>query len=608
MSEAAFVQKCLCHTKSLLNEIGFVAINTAYAVLMHQLYNRTFDTHKLINNSMKKIILANIALLASLCLHAQVEVSTKSFELESQNKHKGWSILDAGRDENNQIYVKFSQPVCDVTRSAWTGTSTYKGLKWNIDKLIFDNEFNFQKTETKNYTSSEEALLNNEYVFGKTFMPVMAGGVGGALLSGAGLPSKPISNAYMFTNIIVPTVSITGFKIITSGIGCQPLATDTKTKGTLCGEIPVAETISSVDAKEQKGQRWIPMYNNPVPNGGNILFNTVGVSADPNVQYYVFRKYDKSGNVTKEKTFSFDYQCLPTVKEIEKTPGVFDYVFIMATINYKKSKLRVAPANQYEYIKVDGETFDIKEQFTFTAPFSQWLVGYAIEADGAIYLAGVAGEKNTIYLDFSVPKTDDYPNFQVIKIASGKLVFATATTTSQTQAANKTIEGLKSKAPFHYHLKDVQLFVKNGRLIISGQQEIAAIRGSMVTAVFAATGELEAFIAKTEKVFSRGRISFNTDGSKLFWLLEDFSEYNDVIGVNALNPKKAKQPISALTVLTYGVNEKQLIKNQPLINEEWAVNYKNPVLYESDSELLLLGNKITKKAKESEVVFITIKK
>lgn len=560
---------------------------------------------------MKKVILSSIALVASLCLKAQVEVTTKSFELEGQNKHKGWSILEAGREEGTgDIFVKFAKAVCDIDKSsdASTVTTTFNGLAWTIDKLVFTPTYDFKSTSSTKYASTREALANNENVFGKQYSPIVGGSIMGDVLTGMAMPTRPINNSFMFSTIVVGTAGITGFKVATSRISTQVIGQTTKTRGDVCGENPAAFKIDAVDAKEQKGQRWIPMYNNPVPNGGNILFNTVGVSADPNVQYYVFRKYDKTGSVIKEKAFSFDYQCLPTVKEIEKAPGVFDYVMIMTPINYKKSKLRVAAANQYEYIKIDGETFEIKDQFTFTTPFSQWIITCAIEEEGAVYLAGVAGEKNSIHLDFSIPKPDDRPNFQVAKIANGKLVYATSTTEAQSQAAIKTIEGLKSKSPLHYHLGDVQVLVKNGRFIITGQQEIGAVRGSMVTAVFGVTGELEAFIAKTEKAFSRGRLSFNADGSKMFWLLEDFTEYNDVVGVNGIIPKKAKVGIGALTVLTYSVNEKKLIKHQPLINEEWAVNFKNPVLYESNSELLLLGNKITKKAKESEVVFITLKK
>jgi hypothetical protein len=51
-----------------------------------------------------------------------------------------------------------------------------------------------------------------------------------------------------------------------------------------------------------------------------------------------------------------------------------------------------------------------------------------------------------------------------------------------------------------------------------------------------------------------------------------------------------------------------ITKFQILENDEWAVNYKNPILMDNDNTILMLGNKITKKAKESEIIFITIKK
>lgn len=263
---------------------------------------------------------------------AQVTLEVKRLKPDSFKLEKGSKLIHAEKDTINNTYqLVYGKPECDVTRSAWTGSSTYRGLKWSIKNVYLNSNFEYNKTESKIYASSEAALLDNQYVFGKTYKPRSL-----KIIGGAGI-SKPLNNAFMFTNIITPTATFTSFKINNSFITCSPIVNETKYNGTLCGEEPVAVNISNDDAKEEKGQRWIPIYNNPVPNGGNILFNTVGVIKEEK-NHFVFRSYDDKGNAIKEQTLTFDNQSLVSVKEFEKTPGVFDYYFIITPINYKKSK------------------------------------------------------------------------------------------------------------------------------------------------------------------------------------------------------------------------------------------------------------------------------
>jgi hypothetical protein len=563
---------------------------------------------------MKNLALTCLALWGFLSLHAQVEISTKSFELESQHKHKGWTIMDAGRDDNNEIYIKFSQPLCDETKNAWTGTRTYKGLKWNIDKLIFDNAFNYQKTDVKHYSSSEEAIQNNEHVFGKVFMPIMAGGVGGALLSGAGLPSKPINNSYMFNTIVVPSVSITGFKIILSGIGCQPLVTDTKTRGTLCGEIPVAETLNSEDAKQEKGQRWIPMYNNPVPNGGNIFFATSGVNKDETKAHYVFRKYNEKASVVKELTITLDYQGLPTIKEIEKAPGVFDYVVIVNPFYYKKSKQPKTEPLKYEYFRIDGETFEIKERIAFTGVYSKWIVENVTEKDGAVYIAGQCSDSKEKYSTFDPYDFKEMNAYQVLKISNGKVDYVNGFNKKDGEAALKIVSGVKGKVGISFVLNSFQVHVINSRLIISGQSVVGISKGNdrdaMVTMVIGSDGKLEAYIAKPEKTYSRGNLYFSKDGNTMYWAIQDVDTYNDITdeGSGSIIAKKYKFIAANLGIVKYNISKNELDSWQSLANEEWALNYTNPFLYDSETETVFVGKKLTKKAKESEIVFISMKK
>lgn len=564
---------------------------------------------------MKKFIITQLAIAASICLQAQVEITTKSFELASQNKHKNWGIIEAGRDSNTQeIYIKFAQSICDVSKSVWTGTRTYKGLKWNIDKLIFSSAYEYVRTDSKMYESSEEALLNNEFVFGQTFMPTPVNIGKSFLQGGANLPRK-INNSFMFTNVVTGTSGVTGFKVNVSSIGCQPLANDTKTQGTFCGEIPVVENLSSDDAKEAKGQKWYPLYNNPVPNGGNILFSTVGVNPDPNKSHYVFRKYNENATVIKEVTFSYDYQCLPTVKEIEKAPGVFDYIIIMKPFFYKKSKQPTTNPLNFEYIRVDGESFEVKEKIKMEAVYGNWAVEYVKEVDGSVYIVGNSSNEKNTFTTFDAFTIKEFPAFQIAKISKGKLEYVKAFTTADLNGKIQVVRGVKGKVEPWLYFNDVQIHAKNSNLFISGQTvksingKFEQDRSAIVTMIFDANGNLNTYLAKPEEEYSRFNLHFTKDGNTFYWSFFDYAEYNKMLNENGSMEAKHKLGLmSGLGICKYNVTTKKLTDFQSFNNDEWVLWFGSPILFENNDEVVFQGKKLTKKAKEGEIVFVTLKK
>ncbi|MFY8003307.1 MAG: hypothetical protein ACOVNR_00620, partial [Chitinophagaceae bacterium] len=293
---------------------------------------------------------------------------------------------------------------------------------------------------------------------------------------------------------------------------------------------------------------------------------------------------------------------------IELAPGKFDYVLVTLPINYKKSELPVNPANQYEYFRIDGTSFEIKEHFSITAPKSQWRINQVFEKNGELYLIGDAGKSNDVYQDFSIPKASDFPNFQIAKIANSQLSYVNAFGENDIKANLLTVSGEKVKPEMHFKAIDIQMDVANGKFIYSGQQTDDGQRAEcMLNAVFSADGQLEAFIAKKTE-FSMGNLVFSKDKNTMHWLLNDVTEYNKWDSkTGVITAKESKQVLTALSVISYNLSNKTM-QYQTMQNEDWGVQYKNPVLFDNDNEVLLLGGKLTRKAKESEVVFITLKK
>lgn len=555
---------------------------------------------------MKKILFTIAFSMSLFSAFAQVEVSTKNFDLESQKKHKQWRFTDAVIDpQNGNVVVSMAKFECDLTSGY--NTYTFRGFNWDVDRLVFDSDFNYQETKSKKYPTTEEALVNGENIYGKKFGTLVGNGVAGIALNGLAMPKGLIDNSFMFTYIVASTAAVTGFKIASSYISLKLEGEDTKTKGVICGENPAVFPHTSEDAKEAKGQRWIPMYNNPVPNGGNILFSTVGVIKEDK-PHYIFRKYDKSASVIKEITFTFDNQYVLTCKELERAPGQFDYIFIAIPINYKKSKVPLVDANTYEYFYVDGNTYEIKEKLKFTAPNSGWLVTNVLHENGATYLVGACGPKNNVYADiFSFPKVEAYDNFQIAKIENGKLAYIKSTMNKDLKSAFKTTEGLKGNSSVNFAMANSELILRNGKLIWHGQQEYGGVKGALQLIVIDENGKIESIVSKQEKVIARSHISFSKDG-KLFWLTESVDKYNEVSPQSTVIPKKAREAVSSLSVLSYNLNKGDILKYQNLENDEWALNFKHPILTDGESKMILLGYRLTKKAKESEIVFITLKK
>ncbi|MFY7901227.1 MAG: hypothetical protein ACOVNY_13645, partial [Chitinophagaceae bacterium] len=561
---------------------------------------------------MKKLIATTGFICIAAATIAQLQVSTKTLDLETVNKHKGWNIIEAGIDPSNkQPFVKFAQSKCETSKSvgASTVTTTFKGLSWKIDKLQFDNGFNYISSAEKVYPSSADAILNNEYIYGRKFKAI-AGGINGTII-GIGklmdarvMPSGLIDNSYLGTTIVSGTASISGFKIGSSFIGVESGGQVTKYGPDVCMENVAVYKIDNQDAKEQKGQRWIPMFSHTIPNGGHILFNTSGVNTEGK-QHFIFRKYDKNLTVLKEKAFTFDYQCLMFAKEVELAPGVFDYVFVSLPINYKKSELKVNPASQYEYFRIDGTTFEVKHQATITAPKSKWAIKHVYEKNNELYLVGWAGKSSEEHQDFSIPKESDFPNFQVAKIVDGKLSYVQAYSETDIKSAMVTVNGEKAKAENHLKAIDVNMDVANGKFIYSGQQaENGARADYMINAVFAADGKLETVITK-EAEFYMSDLVFSKDGKTMYWLLKDVLEHNKWDkNTGTITPKDAKVVLTDLSVVTFNLDNKN-IQYQSFKNDEWAVNFKNHILYNTENEVVLVGGKITRKAKESELVFVT---
>jgi hypothetical protein len=152
----------------------------------------------------------------------------------------------------------------------------------------------------------------------------------------------------------------------------------------------------------------------------------------------------------------------------------------------------------------------------------------------------------------------------------------------------------------------MHLYVKNGRILYEGQSLINGKFKGIVNMVIGTDGNLETIIAKPFYDGATYSSHFSKDGNTLYWILGDAMEYNKYDN-GMFYAKKAREVVSAVEVIKYEMSTKNAVY-QNLMNDDWALLYTNPILYDNDQEIVLNGVKLSKKAKENELIFVVLKK
>lgn len=571
---------------------------------------------------MKKFILAVGSLLILLGTKAQPTMKTATFDLDAADLNIGWKVVDAGV-EDGDIFVTYGKPVCNMSKDKdfFSTTYVYKGVAWDLHKVRFNQDLTYKTTDKLSFETTREAMKEAP-VFGKYFIPTPTTTISGSLLKGSGgLGTKLCTGDYIGTRVVAADVALTGFKVSISRIDTDIRTfTDKRTGKPLevCSEIPVFALISSEPAKEQKGQKWIPLFSDPVPNGGHILFATSGVYNEPGKAHIVFRKYDQNATVIKELVFTTDYYGIAATNLIPLEDGGFDYAIVLRSVDYKdKQNLGSRDALFAEYLRVDGRTMELKERVEFTLQTTDWLVEKVIEKDGAVYLMGPAGSttKKSTYTQYR--STKDLTNYQIAKIVNQKAEFVTSNTTDDFEKVAQLVPGIKGKASPITTLMTrndwSEYKVVNNRLFITGQQTVTDKYGfngtndAMTVWAFDEKGKITGAFLKPEESFAETDILFNKDGSKLYWAIYDYDVWNKAEGA-MFTPKAYNIVAPQLQIAVINTLTNKLEGFKIYGEEEYAVAMNSELLFDSETHVGFTGRSLTKKAKDSDLVIITFEK
>jgi hypothetical protein len=577
---------------------------------------------------MKKVIIYGALLFSVTSARSQVEVTAKSFDLDSIKLHKGWRFFPGESTSNGELIVKLGKTTrCDVDKNFF-GDRTFKGVGWSFLELKFDKDLNFQ---TKNEKAFENTMRALDYapVFGEKFVP----GGGGFV----------ITKDYLNTTTVSPTISITNFTVSSFSFFGK---VNTDLDGKYCWETIEAKKENSVIAKEEKGQKWIAQSSFNFPGGGDVLFATDGVYPEKELIHYVFKRYGSNLDVEKKIYIPFKTNISLKVLPIEVGNGKKDYMIVAQAAKKYAKAVPLSNPDFLELIYIDGENFEIKYRTISNLKYSFWNANQIIKKDDGFFIVGAAGEdaKSIIempgYTNFSDIKIGklmlniptELPNFQIVSVnKSGNIDWVKGLSVEEAQPLVTILSGIDLKT------KPVPVFTcpsstigawgggearavfKNNRLIISFQQILkpgsyskpTEDRGNLVTMIFDDKGSLQRYFIKPEQTYTNHETFFSKDFKTMYWATYEYDALNDLPFENGTSAtsKKVKGLFAAnLHFVKFDLDKCSSEGIQHLGKGEWVIDGNNPVLLDSDDAIVFLGRTLSKKAKDTELILAKVKK
>lgn len=587
----------------------------------------------MIKNTLKTIAIA-ASVVVSVNANAQTfQVSTQTFDLDKIDRAKGWEIYSGKMNSDGGITVKIGKPSCNVSTSnigvpSGTVAYSFSGVGYEFDELKFDNSLNYLDKTSKSFPTTV-ATLAYEPVYGKKFLPDLGNSI-----------KRKLTPDYIGRTVIAPSNPYAG--VAAYYVGGRPVGSASNWSGVKCGEVLSMEKKGSVSVKENKGEKWMNLDFAAYPGGGVILYSTDAfIKEHPDENIYVLKRFEETDETSDRLVLSFPFKAYPSITSVVKEDGSRDYIVIAQGFNKWHGKTTEA-ANYAEFVYIDGKTFTEKKREKFNLPYSQWCVEDAItDTDGTIYLYGTAGKNSTGYFSVLGPPTNkagggvgmlygggtspkDYPNFLLMSLTTeGKINYITAVDAKAAESVAQVVKGINDKAKntviFNTQAYDKDIFFTKDLLIMAGQQLLNPVqcdKDNLFVACFdKATGKLKNYYIKPETNFAKQDLIFNKDRSTLYWATYELGSLNTINSESGeskyMAPKKVKSMLAGNLYLSK-IDLKSGVASsfEQIEKDNFAVSYKAPVIVGDDNsdEIIFQGRTMDKKAKDSELIFIRVKK
>jgi hypothetical protein len=571
---------------------------------------------------MKKQLLL-IAALCSSMLHAQnFQLSTHTFDLEKIDRHKGWRVFSGTRNNDGSYMIKLGKPSCNMSVSG--STATYKGVEYTFNELSFDQNFQYKGLESKYFPTSLEAM-SYEPIYGKRIFPLHANMY----------VKRALTPEYVGQQIVVPTIDFGGFKVSTFIVGGQAVAPGANFLGATnyysCSEILEMRKVGDIKTKENKGERWMAVANCPIPNGALIAFATDAIKDNLDKCNYILKLYDQDLNEKARYRMMTDNKAMPFILPIQRKNGKRDFAVIAEAHDSKFTPGKtVAESTKGELFILDGITLELISRSEFKMEFTEWYPEEVLVDDNdELYITGIASSGTKDYAKSATFESnnnnmpDDKPNYQILKTdAQGKVVYVKGLDTKKSLHLAFVVGGTEKKAKPAIVMNTIDYYkphyFTDKYLILTGQQLVGLIKtgadkANLFIAVFdKSNGQLVKYFIKPEDTYATQDIIFNKDRSTIYWAGYDWESLNDLQNEQgAMSAKKMKNMIAGnLHLAKIDLATLNCTPFEWLGKEQWAVNYLAPVIVKDDEseEIIFQGRTMSKKAKDSELVIIKVKK
>jgi hypothetical protein len=549
-------------------------------------------------NNFSKV--ACVLCLSSQFVFSQSKVEVQTIELVSNGKSSKSKIVETVYNpENKESRLTFMTTWCD-------GAGQYDEVRYTFEHLTFDGNFNFKKFEEEKINGLGNAIfkypvlgVNQEIKSLYDYNP--GANKNGGWLSQMEYVVKGNSNA---------------------GICTQSLAVQ-KTK------------------------------MEPIPfQGGNVLFkNTTseGVmvvsqnsTAENNITVQFF---DHQGVSKKQSSFKIDYGFALKGLTLKNEKGGEDIVLIIQpTAKYNKYGIKVEKVKtnplEFEYIRVDGNSMQVKERALFNAISTQWIPEYLVENNGAVYVFGQASQKvkmndyhfggvmTTEGLDFqNYIRVDKLENYQFIKAKNGVVEYVTNLTPADMAGVEKLVDGAKGKNKASGYFRKQEIKIIDDKIYITGQNTKVGSAGDDRSQEFLMMidekGKLTNLFYIPKSNYANSNMFFSSDKKTMYWAIYDYSNYSvyatrflpTQIGVtgtviggddHSFDQKRTIDEGPELQIVKFDLTNNTSGSLEVFGKDEYTLFDEVPVLYSNEKEVVFIGVAGKLKERQSKVIRLTL--
>lgn len=543
--------------------------------------------------------------LSTNLLFAQINVEVKTIDLSSNGKSKTSKIVKSTfNNDSKEAKLTFVKTYCDGDESKGYNERTFtaKEVVYNFEHLSFDKDFGFKNLETEKISGLQNAIVKYP-VLGKDFDIKCNYGyvAGNQELGQFEYAVKTYAN------------SRNGIFYCDQKIQTQK------------GSVKIALPGESL------------LLSNSTKDGVMVISQNSKAETTVNVRFY-----DHEGNKKTESSFMINYGFAAKSLVLKNENGGEDVVLVVQPSDkfnkygVKIDKIKPNPL-EFEYIRIDGVSMQVKDRFTFNAVSSQWNVEQVIEKEGAVYLFGQASAK-VAYCGYSFGtfniteggsfqnsiQVDKLENYQLMKVQNGKMDFISGFTPEEMTKVQSLVSGAKgsNNASGYFRLQEIK--IENNKIYITGQNTKPSDyddRKQEFVMMINETGKLTNLFFVPKSNYANSNMFFTPDGKSMYWAIYDYSEYK--INATRLEPVQIKLGFLVggtdhtfmearknddgpqLQIVKFDLTKNTAGPLEIFGKDEYTLFDDSPVLYSNDTEVVFLG--VAGKAKERVSKIIRLK-